>query len=210
LRRLPILSSEAAVAAAAMVSVRLHLMSLMLLALLIFTAAVDNTAFLVVHKKATIQRVKGGERINVGITLYNAGSATAYDVSLTDDTWPSSLFSLVSGNTSQTWDKLEAGGSLSHSFIVESRIKGPFSGSPAVVKYRVASKSTLQEAFSTPLPVLDILSDKPAEKKYDWVKKLAVKYGPLVIVLTIVGLFIYLLITPSKSAKYSRLNKKRR
>jgi len=193
-----------------MVSVRLHLMSLMLLALLIFTAAVDNTAFLVVHKKATIQRVKGGERINVGITLYNAGSATAYDVSLTDDTWPSSLFSVVSGNTSQTWDKLEAGGSLSHSFIVESRIKGPFSGSPAVVKYRVASKSTLQEAFSTPLPVLDILSDKPAEKKYDWVKKLAVKYGPLVIVLTIVGLFIYLLITPSKSAKYSRLNKKRR
>jgi translocon-associated protein subunit beta len=204
------LSSEAAVAAAIMVSVRLHLMSLMLLTLLVFTAAIDNTAFLVVNKKATIQRVKGGERINVGITLYNAGSATAYDVSLTDDTWPSSLFSLVSGNTSQTWDKLEAGGSLSHSFIVESRIKGPFSGSPAVVKYRVASKSTLQEAFSTPLPVLDILSDKPAEKKYDWVKKLAVKYGPLVIVLTIVGLFIYLLITPSKSAKYSRLNKKRR
>ncbi|KAH8933279.1 hypothetical protein BDL97_18G021900 [Sphagnum fallax] len=201
------LSSEAATAAA-MMSVRLHLMSLMLLALLVFTAAVDNTAFLVVHKKATIQRVKGGESINVGITLYNAGSATAYDVSLTDDTWPSSLFSLVAGNTSQTWDKLEAGGSLSHSFIVESRIKGPFSGSPAVVKYRVASKSTLQEAFSTPLPVLDILSDKPAEKKYDWVKKLAVKYGPLVIVLTIVGLFIYLLITPSKSAK--RLNKKRR
>jgi translocon-associated protein subunit beta len=185
-------------------------MPLVLLALLVFTAALDNTAFLVVHKKATIQRVKGGERINVGITLYNAGSATAYDVSLTDDTWPSALFSLVSGNTSQTWDKLEAGGSLSHSFIVESRIKGPFSGSPAVVKYRVASKSTLQEAFSTPLPVLDILSDKPAEKKYDWVKKLAVKYGPLVIVLTIVGLFIYLLITPSKSAKYSRLNKKRR
>jgi translocon-associated protein subunit beta len=203
------LSSEAAVAAA-MVSVRLHLMSLMLVTLLVFTSAVDNTAFLVVNKKATIQRVKGGERINVGITLHNAGSATAYDVSLTDDTWPSSLFSLVSGSTSQTWDKLEAGGSLSHSFIVESRIKGPFSGSPAVVKYRVASKSTLQEAFSTPLPVLDILSDKPAEKKYDWVKKLAVKYGPLVIVLTIVGLFIYLLITPSKSAKYSRLNKKRR
>jgi hypothetical protein len=29
-------------------------------------------------------------------------------VSLTDDTWPSSLISLVSGSTSQTWDKLEA------------------------------------------------------------------------------------------------------
>ncbi len=41
------------------------------------------------------------------------------------------------------WNE-SSGGSLSHSFIVESRIKGPFSGSPAVVKYRVASKSTLQ------------------------------------------------------------------
>jgi hypothetical protein len=43
-----------------------------------------------------------------------------------------------------------------------------------------------------------------------FVQKLAVKYGPLVIVVTIVGLFIYLLISPSKSAKHSRLNKKRR
>ncbi|KAH8966144.1 hypothetical protein BDL97_03G008400 [Sphagnum fallax] len=190
-------------------SLRLHFVSLMFLALLVLATAAD-TAFLVVHKKAALQKVKGGERVNVAITLHNAGSATAYDVSLTDDTWPSALFSLVSGNTSRTWEKLEAGGSQSHSFTVEARSKGPFSGSPAVVKYRVASKSALQEAFSTPLPLLDILSDKPAEKKYDWVKKLAVKYGPLVIVVTIVGLFIYLLISPSKSAKHSRLNKKRR
>jgi translocon-associated protein subunit beta len=140
----------------------------MLLALLVLATAAD-TAFLVVHKKATLQKVKGGERVNVAITLHNAGSATAYDVSLTDDTWPSALFSLVSGNTSRTWEKLEVGGSQSHSFTVEARSKGPFSGSPAVVKYRVASKSALQEAFSTPLPLLDILSDKPAEKKYDWV-----------------------------------------
>ncbi|CAK9219545.1 unnamed protein product [Sphagnum troendelagicum] len=188
-------------------SLRLHFVSLMFLALLVLATAADS-AFLVVHKKAALQKVKGGERVNVAITLHNAGSATAYDVSLTDDTWPSALFSLVSGNTSRTWEKLEAGGSQSHSFTVEARSKGPFSGSPAVVKYRVASKSALQEAFSTPLPLLDILSDKPAEKKYDW--KLAVKYGPLVIVVTIVGLFIYLLISPSKSAKHSRLNKKRR
>jgi translocon-associated protein subunit beta len=79
----------------------------MLLALLVLATAAD-TAFLVVHKKAALQKVKGGERVNVAITLHNAGSATAYDVSLTDDTWPSALFSLVSGNTSRTWEKLEA------------------------------------------------------------------------------------------------------
>ncbi len=163
-------------------SLRLHFVSLMLLALLVLATAAD-TAFLVVHKKAALQKVKGGERVNVAITLHNAGSAwvcfsytlffggfpfslfflhfralfqyfcccsgtlssddsrqrnafstlefylvvwlwekmkwvcalvgdgfcsTAYDVSLTDDTWPSALFSLVSGNTSRTWEKLEA------------------------------------------------------------------------------------------------------
>jgi hypothetical protein len=46
----------------------------MLLALLVLATAAD-TAFLVVHKKATLQKVKGGERVNVAITLHNAGSA---------------------------------------------------------------------------------------------------------------------------------------
>jgi hypothetical protein len=55
-------------------SLRLHFVSLMLLALLVLATAAD-TAFLVVHKKATLQKVKGGEQVNVAITLHNAGSA---------------------------------------------------------------------------------------------------------------------------------------
>jgi hypothetical protein len=46
----------------------------MLLALLVFAMATD-IAFLLVHKKAALQKVKGGERVNVAITLHNAGSA---------------------------------------------------------------------------------------------------------------------------------------
>jgi hypothetical protein len=55
-------------------SLRLHFVSLMFLALLVLATAAD-TAFLVVHKKAALQKVKGGERVNVAITLHNAGSA---------------------------------------------------------------------------------------------------------------------------------------
>lgn len=41
-------------------------------------------------------------------------------------------------------------------------------------------------------------------------QKFAVKYGPLMVVLSIVALFIYLLVSPSKSRKFSKVSKKRK
>lgn len=33
---------------------------------------------------------------------------TAYDVSLTDDSWSKDIFDVVSGNTSMSWERLDA------------------------------------------------------------------------------------------------------
>ena len=33
---------------------------------------------------------------------------TAYDVSLTDDSWSQDVFNIVSGNTSTSWERLDA------------------------------------------------------------------------------------------------------
>lgn len=33
---------------------------------------------------------------------------TAYDVSLTDDSWPQDKFDVISGNISQSWERLDA------------------------------------------------------------------------------------------------------
>jgi hypothetical protein len=53
---------------------RLFLTPVLLLALLLSAAAAD-TAFLLVHKKASLQRLnKDAERVKVGITIHNAGS----------------------------------------------------------------------------------------------------------------------------------------
>eukprot|EP00850_Spirogloea_muscicola_P003523 SM000014S00311 [mRNA] locus=s14:671739:673046:- [translate_table: standard] len=130
---------------------------------------------------------------------------TAYDVSLDDDSWPSSIFEVV-GNTTASWDKLESNGpSLEHSFLLKPKEKGPYLSPPAIVKYRVATKSDLQTAVSTPLPELDVLSDKPAEPRLLWLYKLVGQYVPLVVVVTIVALFVMLLMSPSKpKAKYSK------
>ncbi|KAL2320363.1 hypothetical protein Fmac_029332 [Flemingia macrophylla] len=161
--------------------------------------ASTDVPFIVAHKKATLNRIKSGaERVSVTIDIYNQGTSTAYDVSLSDESWPSDAFALISGSTSKSWERLDAGGILSHTFELEAKSKGVFSSEPAIIKFRVPTKSALQEAYSTPIIPLDVLADRPPEKKFEW--RLLAKYGSLISVISIVVLFIYLVATPSKSS----------
>ncbi|KAF4367704.1 hypothetical protein CsatB_021190 [Cannabis sativa] len=174
------------------------------------TLGSSDSPFIVAHKKATLNRLKSGaERVSVSIDIYNQGSLTAYDVSLTDDSWPKDLFDIVSGNVSKSWEKLDAGGILSHTFELEAKTKGIFNGAPALITYRVPTKAALQEAFSTPILPLDVLADRPPEKKFEWVKRLLMKYGSLISVISIVVMFIYLVASPSKSGAGKGSKKKR-
>ncbi|GKA23532.1 hypothetical protein Tco_0709565 [Tanacetum coccineum] len=141
---------------------------------------------------------------------------TAYDVSLTDDGWTPEIFNLISGNTSTSWERLDvyhlsviSGAALSHTFELESNVKTEFHSKPAVVTFRVPTKAALQEAYSTPLLPLEILSDKPRESTLGLAKKLLAKYGSLVSVISIVVLFVYLVATPSKSGAAKGSKKKR-
>ncbi|GAV77227.1 TRAP_beta domain-containing protein [Cephalotus follicularis] len=174
------------------------------------TLASTDAPFIVAHKKATLNRLKSGaERVSVSIDIYNRGSSTAFDVSLSDDSWPQDTFDVVSGNTSQSWERLDAGGILSHSFELEAKVEGLFYGAPAVVKFRIPTKAAFQEAYSTPILPLDVLADRPPEKKFEWAKRLLARYGSLVSVVSIVVLFVYLVMSPSKSSS-AKGSKKRR
>ncbi|MBA0579754.1 hypothetical protein Gorai_022000, partial [Gossypium raimondii] len=134
---------------------------------------------------------------------------TAYDVSLVDDSWPKDLFDIISGNTSNSWERLDAGGILSHSFEIDAKRQGMFHGAPAVITYRVPTKVSLQEAYSTPILPLDILAERPTENKLDWLQRLLSKYGSQLSVVSIVLLFIYLVATPSKASAAKASKKKR-
>ncbi|CAN8299717.1 unnamed protein product [Cochlearia groenlandica] len=159
--------------------------------------------FMVVHKKATLNTLKSGaERVSVSFDIYNQGSATAYEVTLNDNSWDKHTFEVVNGNTSRSWERLDAGGILSHSFELESKVKGMFYGAPTMVTYRIPTKTALQQAFSTPILPLDILADKPPTDKLDL--RVLAKYGSLVSVISMVGLFIYLIATPSKTTAGSK------
>ncbi|KAJ0237880.1 hypothetical protein HA466_0244080 [Hirschfeldia incana] len=128
---------------------------------------------------------------------------SAYDVNMVDDTWNSNLFEIVSGNTSKSWEKLDVGQVLSHSFGLQSKTKGLFYGSPAVVTFRVPSKGVLQ-AYSTPILPLDVLEETIPDKKLDLVMRLVGRFGPQVSVISIIVTFVYLMVTPSKGSKEKR------
>lgn len=167
--------------------------------------ATSDVPFLVAHKKATLNRLKSGaERVSVSVDIYNQGTSTAYDVSLVDNHWPEGIFDVISGNTSQSWERLDAGGILSHSFELEGKVKGMFYGSPAVITFRIPTKAALQEAYSTPVLPLDVLAERPPEKKFEWAKRLLAKYGSLISVISIIVLFVYLVASPSSAAKASK------
>ncbi|QCD96819.1 translocon-associated protein subunit beta [Vigna unguiculata] len=171
----------------------------LLASLLLCSHASSDVPFIVAHKKASLNRLKSGaERVSVSIDIYNQGTSTAYDVSLTDDSWPSDTFEVVTGTTSKSWERLDAGGILSHTFELEAKSKELFAGEPAVIKFRVPTKAALQEAYSTPILPLDLLADRPPEKKFEW--RLLAKYGSLISVVSIVVLFVYLVASPSKSS----------
>ncbi|KAE9588860.1 hypothetical protein Lalb_Chr22g0360071 [Lupinus albus] len=124
---------------------------------------------------------------------------TAYDISLVDDSWLNDAFNVIGGSTSKSWEKLDAGGILSHTFELEVKTKGVFSSEPAVVKFRIPTKAVLQEAYSSPILPLDVLADRPPEKKFEWAKRLLARYGSIISVISIMVLFVYLVASPSKS-----------
>ncbi|MBA0758705.1 hypothetical protein Gotri_021678 [Gossypium trilobum] len=192
--------------------------ALIILFLLSATTAAGDAPFIISHKKASLTRLKSGaERVSVSIDIYNQGFScvyslpfsTAYDVSLVDDSWPKDLFDIISGNTSNSWERLDAGGILSHSFEIDAKRQGMFHGAPAVITYRVPTKVSLQEAYSTPILPLDILAERPTENKLDWLQRLLAKYGSQLSVVSIVLLFIYLVATPSKASAAKASKKKR-
>ncbi|CAM0878762.1 unnamed protein product [Alopecurus aequalis] len=172
------------------------------------SSAAPDAPFLVAHKKVALARPSPGlERLTVSLDIYNQGSATAYDVSINDDSWPVEAFQIVSGEVSKTLERLDPGSTASHVFVLETKTKGKFQGSPSVIKYRVATKAALQEAYSTPILPLDILAERPPVQKFEW--KLVAKYGALVSVVSFVLAFIYLVASPSKSGG-TKGGKKRR
>ncbi|PRQ48252.1 hypothetical protein RchiOBHm_Chr2g0108641 [Rosa chinensis] len=56
--------------------------------------------------------------------------------------------SLISStaNAFKSWERIDVGGIISHSFELEAKTKGMFSGATTVITFRFPSKAALQES----------------------------------------------------------------
>jgi hypothetical protein len=93
-------------------------------------------------------------------------------VTINDDSWPTEAFELVTGEKTKTLERLDpwvhfvmhlsargvsmywtendfiffsfSGATASHTFVLETKTQGRFQGSPAIITYRVPTKTALQ------------------------------------------------------------------
>ncbi|KAL3617600.1 hypothetical protein CASFOL_037921 [Castilleja foliolosa] len=159
-----------------------------------------SSPFIVAHKKVSQRKLNSDlEWVSVSIDIHNAGSDTAYDVTLTDDSWAGEIFDSIIGNTSKSWESLDSGSIVSHSFELESKVKTVYYGAPALITFRIPTKSKLQEAYSTPIRPIKILLDPVAQKKIEIAKRLLANYGSHVSVFLIISLVAYILTVPKAS-----------
>ncbi|XP_073146153.1 uncharacterized protein [Henckelia pumila] len=170
-----------------------------------FSESAAAAPFIVAHKRISQKKVNQNmERVSVSIDIYNSGSDTAYDVTLTDDSWAQEVFDIVTGNTSKSWERLDAGALVSHSFELLSSVKTVYYGAPALITYRIPTKSKLQEAYSTPILPVKILSEAALESKIELAKRLLANYGSHVSVALIVFLFVSLMVSKPNASKASK------
>ncbi|CAL5327478.1 unnamed protein product [Camellia sinensis] len=134
--------------------------------------AISDSPFIVAHKKATLTKLdSGAEHVSVSIDIYNRGSAAAYDVNFTDNSWAQEVFELVGGNTTKTWERLVA-------------VKAMYYGTPAAITFRIPMKSKLQN---------------PSKEVRIGEGRFFAEYGSLISVICIVVLSGHLIASPSKS-----------
>lgn len=73
---------------------------------------------------------------------------TAYDLTLTDSSWMKDTFQVVSGNTSRSWERLDACISIYFTDLTLPAVTGIVYGAPALVTFRIPTKIALQVLFT--------------------------------------------------------------
>lgn len=111
----------------------------------------EEKGFLIVRKSAIPAQSVVGSNLTIVIEIHNAGSSSAYDVSLQDQMPPSSGFTLLEGASTANYDRINAGVTKRHSYSITPKASGVHRGMPATVTYKPeAPPSTKQQVgYST-------------------------------------------------------------
>jgi len=131
---------------------------------IICNIAAAQESYLIVKKSILSSEIVATKEVAVNIKIFNVGASTAYDVQLHDN-WDDAKFSIPVGLADAKWDKLIAGGNLSHTYLVSPEAPGKFDVSPAKVTYRDHPKSQVYAVLSTPVKPLSVVPKSVHERQ---------------------------------------------
>jgi len=147
---------------------------------------ITDKAHLIIQKTILSENIAAQKELIVQYNLFNVGTSAAIDVLLVDDSWPGHSFQKVVGLTSAKWDRIPAGGNVSHTVVLKPTVPREILTEPAVVSYRETAKSDIVTGFSSDLGYLDILSStenfrRTAPHMREWVNFGLLALGPILV-----------------------------
>ncbi|PSC69075.1 Translocon-associated subunit beta [Micractinium conductrix] len=107
----------------------------------------EERAVLLIRRVVADERPLEGKQTTVTISIYNAGKATATDITATDRPWPETF--AVEGDLSAKFDRIPEGSSVQFSYKVASKEKGFHQHPPTFVTYTPGEDEAQQSASSS-------------------------------------------------------------
>ncbi|XP_037549671.1 translocon-associated protein subunit beta [Nematolebias whitei] len=108
--------------------------SVLLAALVLVTG--EEGARLLASKALLNRYAVEGRDLTLQYNIYNVGSSAALDVVLSDDSFPSEDFGIVSGMLNVKWDRIAPASNVSHTVVLRPLKAGYFNFTSASVSYK--------------------------------------------------------------------------
>merc|ERR1711974_361086 len=136
---------------------------------------------LIVKKALLTTNVVAQKDLAINVQVFNVGDGVAHDVVL-NDVFASDEFETVVGGAAANWEKIPAGGNVTHAFVVRPLNDGALNTATATVTYRAAPNGATKVSHSTPVPATTVHSDKSGGKQSAFQLVVWLKFGALALV----------------------------
>ena len=134
----------------------------------------QDEARLLVSKNVLNKFIVEEKDLTIEYTIFNVGTSTAFNVILSDGSFPDGDFEIVRGSYQAKWDRLAVSNNVSHVVVVKPLRGGMFNMTAANIKYAPSEESKkVIQGYSSSVGVREIMFHKDYDRWFsphmlDW------------------------------------------
>jgi len=106
-----------------------------------------------------------GRKLVTTYQIYNVGTSPAYNVKLTDDSWPEENFEKILGLTSVSLEKLAPGTNFTHTIVLRPKVPGRIFLDRGIVSYQQTPKGSPQQCWTTDVGEIEVVLRSESERR---------------------------------------------